>query len=70
MKTETVTLEDLWPGDIIVVRRSGDNPEAHRFIDALTDDEQRVIIELFDLKNNTPFKIPVPGWFMPVVRCL
>lgn len=33
MNTTTVTVDDLWPGDIIVVRGPGDYVGTHRVVD-------------------------------------
>lgn len=64
------TVEDLWPGDVIVARQPGRyHAGPHRFVDSRTGYGGVVILKLSSLEGDATFEaIAVDGWKTSVER--
>lgn len=56
--TENVTLEDLWPGDVIIARRPGGYyAEPHRFIDTRRGCDECLLVKVSSLDGEFQFEV-------------
>lgn len=64
------TIEDLWPGDVIVARQPGRYyTSPHRFVDSRTGCGGVVIVKLASLEGDAEFEaVAMDGWKTTVER--
>lgn len=64
------TVEDLWPGDVIVARRPGGyQGTPHRFVDTRPGYDGTVIVKLSSLEGDREFEaVAIDGWSTSVER--